>query len=371
MGAFLLAALSGMMLVRFSRMHIRFSADGIGGGPQKFHDEPIPRIGGVAIFAGLMLGLVLLQSYGYLEGRETVFLVVSILPVFLIGLAEDLTKRISPGARLAGSFVAAAFAFWLLGAELRRLDIPVVDFLLHLTPLALLVSLICMGGVAHAINIIDGYNGLAAGVGVIILSGLGFVGYQVHDGFIVGLCAVSVGALVGFLICNFPSGAIFAGDSGAYLIGFLIALASVLLTGRNPAVSAWFPMLLAIYPVWETLFSIYRKKFLRGHAPNMPDGLHLHMLVYKRLVRFGAGKVLPAHRVSRNSQTSPYLWLLTTLSAFPAILLWKHTALLMGFCAAFVFFYCRIYWSIVHFRSPKWLMRRIPLPATDAVENEV
>ena len=134
--------------------------------------------------------------------------------------------------------------------------------------------------------------------------------------------------------------------------------------------SAWCPMLLAVYPVWETLFSIYRKKFLRGRSPDMPDGLHLHMLVYKRLVRLGAGKALPAHRVSRNSQTSPYLWLLTTLSAFPAILFWNHTALLMGFCVAFVYFYCQIYWSIVHFRSPKWLMRRIPLPASEVVENE-
>ena len=90
---------------------------------------------------------------------------------------------------------------------------------------------------------------------------------------------------------------------------------------------------------------------------------------------FGAGKVLPVHQTkvhqtNRNSQTSPYLWLLTTLSAFPAILFWNHTALLMGFCVAFVYFYCQIYWSIVHFRSPKWLMRRIPLPASDVVENE-
>ena len=70
------------------------------------------------------------------------------------------------------------------------------------------------------------------------------------------------------------------------------------------------------------------------------------------------------------AQTSPYLWLLTALSAFPAILFWNHTPLLMGFCVAFVYFYCQIYWSIVHFRSPKWLMRRIPLPASDVVENE-
>ena len=59
------------------------------------------------------------------------------------------------------------------------------------------------------------------------------------------------------------------------------------------------------------------------------------------------------------AQTSPYLWLLTSVSVIPAILFWNHTALLMGFCVAFVVCYCQLYWSIVHFRSPKWLMRLI------------
>ena len=370
-GAIFLSILAGTMLVRFSGVHIRFSGDGVGGGPQKFHAETTPRIGGVAILAGLIVGLALLASHGYLLGREALYLVLCILPVFAVGLAEDLTKRVSPRARLLGSFVAAGLAFWLLDAQLSRLDIPGIDLLFRVTPIALLVSVICMGGVAHAVNIIDGYNGLAAGVGIIILGGLGFIGYQAHDMLIFSMCAVSVGALFGFLIVNFPSGSLFAGDSGAYLIGFLIALVSVLLVARNPSVSAWCPMLLAIYPVWETLFSIYRKKFLRGGSPNVPDGLHLHMLVYKRLVRFGAGQVLATHRTSRNSQTSPYLWLLTSVSVMPATLFWKSTPLLVAFCVVFVLGYCEVYWSIVKFRSAKWLHRRILVASPEVVESKI
>ena len=369
-GAILLSALSAFMLVRYSQTHIRYSADEVGG-PQKFHHLPTPRVGGVAIFAGLILGFALLASHGHLKITEVACLTLSMLPVFAIGLTEDLTKRVTPRTRLLASFIAAAIAFWLLQVELRRLDVPFLDPLLQMTPIALVVSVICVAGLVHAVNIIDGYNGLAPGVAVIILLGLGYVGYQVHDQYVVALCAVSAASILGFLICNYPSGSIFAGDSGAYLIGFLIGLISVLLVTRNHQVSAWCPMLFAIYPVWETLFSIYRKKFLRGHSPNMPDGLHLHMLVYKRLVRFGAGTVLPTHRIVRNSQTSPYFWLLTTLSAIPAIVFWNHTALLMGFCVAFAFLYCRLYWSIVHFRSPKWLYRRIRLPVSDAVEAKV
>lgn len=324
----------------------------------------------MAIFSGLIIGLALLDSYGYLHSQEVFFLIVATTPVFLVGLLEDLTKRVTPRVRLIASFIAAGLAFWLLDAELRRFDIPYFDVLLGITPVALFVSILCMGGVAHAINIIDGYNGLAAGVGVIIFAGLGVVGFYADDSFIFSVCSVAVGTLLGFLLCNYPRGAIFAGDSGAYLIGFLIALMSVLLVVRNPEVSAWCPMLLAIYPVWETLFSIYRKKHLRGRSPHAPDGLHLHMLVYKRLVRFSAGEALPAHKLSRNSRTSPYLWVLTTISAMPAILFWDNTPVLMAFCVAFVLGYCEVYWSIVKFRSPKWLHRRIDIEPVALLENK-
>jgi UDP-N-acetylmuramyl pentapeptide phosphotransferase/UDP-N-acetylglucosamine-1-phosphate transferase len=350
-------------------MHIRFSADHVDGGPQKFHHAPIPRIGGIAILGGLILGAGVLALDGTVDARTGSYLFVSLLPVFLTGLAEDLTKGVSARTRLFGSFAAGAVAFWLLDAELRRLGIPGVDSLLQVTPLAILVSLFCMGGVAHAINIIDGYNGLAAGVGILILAGLGAVAYQAGDALILNMCLVSIAAIGGFLVCNYPRGAIFAGDCGAYLIGFLIAVLSVMLIARNEGVSPWCPMLLAIYPVWETLFSIYRKRYLRGHSPHDPDGLHLHMLVYKRLVRLDPGQVQPEHKVSRNSGTSPYLWLLSATALPPAILFWNNTALLMAFCVAFALGYCELYWSIVKFRSPRWLRRRIPVGPLPQLEG--
>lgn len=358
-GAIVLSALAGYVLVRYSRVHIRFSADEVGGGPQKFHFAATPRVGGIAIFAGLVLGLFLLERDGHLTNREVGSLILSVLPVFAIGLGEDVTKRISPHFRLAASLFAAALAFWLLNAELRRLDIPFVDTLLQLTPLALFVSTVCLAGLVHAMNIIDGYNGLAAGVAVIVLLALGYVAFRINDHFLVLLCAVSLASVLGFLICNYPSGSIFAGDCGAYLIGFLIGVISVLLVTRNPEVSAWCPLLLMVYPVWETLFSIYRKKFVRGHSPGEPDGVHLHMLIYKRLVRFGEGKPLPADWIRRNSQTSPYCWVLTALSALPAVLFWRNTLLLAAFNLIFILGYCRLYWSIVTFKSPKSLRRKI------------
>ncbi|KVD68742.1 hypothetical protein WK15_32420 [Burkholderia ubonensis] len=78
---------------------------------------------------------------------------------------------------------------------------------------------------------------------------------------------------------------IFPGDGGAYFIGFMLAELAILLVMRNREVSAWYPVLLFMYPIFETCFSIYRKKFVRGMSPGNPDGVHRHMLVYKRLMR--------------------------------------------------------------------------------------
>ena len=137
------------------------------------------------------------------------------------------------------------------------------------------------------------------------------------------------------------------------------ALLASLLVNRNEVVSAWFPMLLTIYPVWETLFSIYRKKILRGRSADEPDGLHLHMLVYKRLIHFYPVSNDPSDKRKRNALTSPYLWALTSFSAVPAVLFWDNTPVLMGFAVVFVVTYCKLYWRIVKFQTPKWLILNI------------
>ena len=94
------------------------------------------------------------------------------------------------------------------------------------------------------------------------------------------------------------------------------------------------------------------------------------MLIYNRLVRFSPGMALPAHKVSRNARTSPYLWLLTGIAALPAVLFWKNTPLLMALCIAFALGYCEVYRSIVKFRAHKWLHRRIPVAVPEVVESK-
>ena len=122
--------------------------------------------------------------------------------------------------------------------------------------------------------------------------------------------------------------------------------------------SPWFPLVLMLYPVWETLFSIYRKKFVRGQSPGTPDGLHFHMMVYKRLVRWMV-RADDAHvRTQRNSMTAPYLWGMASLTVIPAVLFWSNTRALMWIALFFVLLYIWLYRRMVTFRSPRWLVMR-------------
>jgi len=166
---------------------------------------------------------------------------------------------------------------------------------------------------------------------------------------ICGLFALAMlGALLGFLIWNYPKGKIFLGDGGAYLLGFWLAEVSVLLVVRHPEVSPWFPMLLLIYPVFETLFSIYRRKILRGESPGQPDCSHMHQMIYMRLIRFRFSNGIsdPKTATQQNSMVAPYGWLISLVCALPAVLFWNETRWLaiasFIFCATYVWLYRRL-----------------------------
>lgn len=188
-------------------------------------------------------------------------------------------------------------------------------------------------------------------------SGTGYVAFILGDSLLWMLSFATIGSILGFFVWNYPRGLIFLGDGGAYLIGFLIGEISVLLVARHQEVSPWFPLLLVIYPVFETLFSIYRRKFIKGVSPGMPDALHLHTLVFRRLVRWAVG-VGSTAQVKQNAATSPYLWILCSMSVFPALFFWRNTVALIVCVLGFATVYVWLYQRIVRFRSPKLLVNR-------------
>jgi UDP-N-acetylmuramyl pentapeptide phosphotransferase/UDP-N-acetylglucosamine-1-phosphate transferase len=327
-------------------------------GPQKFHARPVPRIGGVGLMLGLFVAAAWMHWNGHAGAPLSIALLLCALPAFGVGLVEDLTKKVSARTRLCATMASAALAAWALGALTSRSGFEHLDVLLGFTPVAAVLTLVVVSGVANSVNIIDGFNGLASMCVALILGAVAYVAMKVGDTFVLSMALACMGAIMGFFVFNYPAGLIFLGDGGAYLLGFMTAELALLLVIRNEAVSPMFALLVCIYPIFETAFSMYRRKVVRKMPSMAPDGIHLHSLIYRRLMRWAAGDRTPRAMTRRNAMTSPYLWALCTMSLVPAILFWRHTTVLVVFLAIFCVTYVSMYASIVRFKTPRWMVVR-------------
>ena len=355
--AFAVSVCVSLLIVRSGSLHAHVSMDHDVSGPQKFHARPVPRIGGVGIVLAFVLASSLLFGADRKDALAAMALLACGIPAFAAGLAEDLTKRVSPRVRLLAVVVSALLAAWFLQAVISHTDIPGLDWVVAWPVGAIVVTVFAVAGIANSINIIDGFNGLASMCVVIMLGALAYVAFQVGDPLVSAMALAGIGAVLGFFLWNFPAGLIFLGDGGAYFLGFMVAELSIMLLVRNPGeVSPLFPLLVCVYPVFETLFSIYRRRFIRAVPPSMPDGIHLHSLIYRRVMRWAVGNRSAKALTRRNSMTSPYLWALCMLSVIPALLFWNNTSALAVFLLLFGVSYVALYWRIVRFKSPRWLL---------------
>lgn len=360
--AFALSLGVTLLVVHVARRREHVFLDHDLSGPQKFHVSPVPRVGGIGIFVGLLAALGLL-AVEQPQARIGLALLACGLVALGVGLVEDITKRVSPRMRLIATAASALLAAWWLGLAITHTSLPGLDWLVSFGIGSWLLTLLAVAGIANAVNIIDGFNGLASMCVVIMLAALAYVAYEVGDPVVGAIALAGIGAVLGFFVWNFPAGLIFLGDGGAYFLGFFVAEVALLLLVRNPEVSPLFPLLVCIYPAFETVFSMYRRRFIRALPPSMPDGIHLHSLIYRRVMRWAVGDRSAKALTRRNSMTSPFLWLLCMLSVVPAVLFWNNTPLLVGFLAIFIVSYVMLYWRIVRFKSPRWMrafVRRRP-----------
>jgi len=237
--------------------------------PQSFHTDTTSRAGGIGVLLGMFLLLLIPLGLKFL---------LSIIFAFLSGIFEDFHNSLSPKLRLFLQFIAASTAVWLSGAVVTYLGLGIS--LPHW--IGTIFSIFAIVGMMNAINIIDGFNGLASGVILMILASFATVSYQQHNYEILHIIVITAGTTVGFFILNFPKGKIFLGDGGAYLLGFIVAIIGIFLASKYIHVSPWYVLAIFIYPVWEVIFSIVRKKYI-GLSPMEPDAYHLHMLIYRNI----------------------------------------------------------------------------------------
>jgi len=341
----------GALIIFTQRWHGRWTLDEHEG-IQKFHSQPTPRIGGLAIVAGAFISGWILDAE--LKVLAMPLFITGLIP-FFFGFREDVTKRVSVRDRLLATMAGAIAAMFLTGQYLNRLDVPVIDWLMTWWPIAALVTIVAISGVTNAINILDGFNGLASGTTVVILTFLGFMAYQVHDPVLMQLCLMLASTIFGFMMLNYPFGKIFLGDAGAYFVGFLVAWVALLLPMRHSEISPWASLLTCAYPVVEVLYSMARRlkaQLKAGH----PDNLHLHTLIKTRMVR-RYFTFLPDW--AKNALVAPGIWLCSACLGWAASYFADQVIVLI---VLFVFF---VLWYHVTYR---FLAR---LPEMDNDGNQV
>ncbi len=260
---------------------------------QSAHSGFVPRVGGLAVYISILV-LIPLLSFGFiplsvvfeLDAVQITLLILSAIPVFSVGLAEDLGYDMSPRARLVASAVSSIVAILLFGTWLENLGVPGLDTLLMFAPLGILFTIFATVGVVNAFNLIDGLNGLSSYVTVSVAVSLSVIAFQAGKIQTSIYLVLVVAAVMGFMVLNFPMGKIFLGDGGAYALGHLLVWSSIILINSASETSAFAILLVFFWPVADTGLAIWRRWKL-GNPADRPDRLHFHQLAMRFLeIRF-------------------------------------------------------------------------------------
>lgn len=272
------------VILKFRHLHDHLTSDSDFSSPQKIHLMAVPRIGGISVLFGLIAAFITNYINDPSSSKVEILLLISLIPTFAIGLCEDITKNISIRMRLIFTAVSALIAIVILDINISRVDIPFIDSVLITPYLSIPLTIFAITGLTNSYNIIDGFNGLATVIGICNLLAIAYLALIMDDIVLMYLCLNFIGGLIGFLLWNYPKGLVFLGDGGAYVLGFWLAIISILLIQRHQDISAWFVILVNVYPILETLFTIFRRKIYRRRSPGQPDGIHFHTLIYRRVL---------------------------------------------------------------------------------------
>lgn len=316
---------------------------------QKMHDKPVPRIGGAAIFTSLVFisvyGATIAASWSQFYSG----LLISVFLVFLGGFTEDVSKRVTPLARLIFIISAVIFAVFAVHSMslIRNLDHETLNRFLTFDIIAFVITCFAVVGISNAYNMVDGYNGLSSMAAIINVVGLYYLSYILNDVNSQLCCQILVAAILGFFVFNYPRGKIFLGDGGSYVIGFMISLISInLIESHRGQVSPFSVLLLVAYPFTEAVFTIVRRKFIHKTSAMAPDNLHLHQLVFSRCLHEKLSLL------QRNSRVMPLMLIMMLPQLFFVIFYYKSTKNILLGLLAYVAYYTYVYVKLIKFKTP-------------------
>lgn len=247
---------------------------------RKVHQKIMPRLGGLAIFISFLIGVFMIHpddsylvSVLNLNGSIHLPIILGSIVIILTGMFDDV-KEISPRVKLLGQVVAALVVVAVGGLRVEFINLPFggeLDF----GYLSIPITMIWIIGITNAINLIDGLDGLAAGVSTIALFTIAGMAFTMGNEYVMIMALVLAVSSLGFLLYNFHPAKIFMGDTGALFLGYMIAVLSLLGFKGVTFVSLIIPVIILGVPISDTLFAIVRR-LVNKQPLSAPDKSHLH-----------------------------------------------------------------------------------------------
>lgn len=295
-------------------------------GKRHMHSHPTPKLGGIAIAAGVLL---ISSSLLYFASPTIVHLdriiwsyLISSGFILILGIIDDI-KIASWKMKMIFSAVAVAIIVFGGGIHIETLGNIFGTGELHLGIWGIPFTFFAIFGIINAINLIDGLNGLACGVLSIAFGSFAFFAYISGNDTVLYLSLINLGATLGLFKYNYPKAKIFMGDSGSLFLGFSIAVLAILLTqGKTGTINPIVPFVILGIPIFDTM-RVLILRILNNRPPFAPDKTHLHHL----MIRSG----MPLNRVVKT------IWLLSALMSFLAFVLYNSPSWLILLVLCIVF----------------------------------
>lgn len=314
---------------------------------QRIHEQETPRLGGLVYIISLII-----FAFSFQENEVSSILkaaLISLGPVFLIALKEDLFHNTKPKNRFIALIFSACLFFLMYSGPLPDLhNIPLVSKLLSFKIGIFMVLILGIITTANGMNLIDGVHGLCGFSALAILGTLLFLAHTTSDHLIFELIFNLTLLFLPFIIFNYPYGKIFLGDLGAYSLGFLLSVITVIFFGRHPDVNPWLAVLLLIYPLIEASFS-FTRRLINQTSFEQPDTAHLHLKLFYLL------KSKKEYKKIANPLVTPSMILIWLYSLFSILLFYqkiKFVFILIGF---FLLLYFSFWYLISNIGRKRYL----------------
>lgn len=242
---------------------------------RKIHKKPMPRLGGLGIFAGFLLGYMLFGNHTYLMNS----VLISSFVLLVTGMIDDI-KPLRARYKLIGQFIASLIVVVYGGLLLR--DVSFFGLYINFGWFAYVVTVFFILGCINCMNFIDGLDGLAGGISAIFFLTIGIIGVIKGEfALATTLTLIMFGSTVGFLFHNFNPAKIFMGDSGSMFLGLMIAVITLLGFKGTMMSAIIIPLFILVVPILDTTFAIIRRK-LKGESISTPDKAHIHHQLLKK-----------------------------------------------------------------------------------------